>query len=322
MTRPFVVDPILTAISVGFRNPAQALIADRILPRVDVYQEAFKWTEYPLGESFSVPDTTVGRRGQPPVLEFTGQERQGAVTDQGLDSDIPYTDIDAAARARAAGLSVVDPEKRVTVELTSLVQLRREARVAAIVQDPANYSAGRKVTLAGNDQFSAYATSDPYGVIDQAMGSTLVYRPNTIAMGRPTWDIVKRHPRLIKAIKGGLTEDGAIRREQFADLFEIDPERLLIGEGWINTAKKGQPVSLQRIWGKSIQCLYIDPMKGSVDDSTISWGMTAQLGGKIAGSWDDPKIGIKGGKWVRVGEQVNELVVAKDVGYQIGGAIS
>lgn len=320
-TRPFTVDPVLTAIAIGYRNPEVTLIADRVMPRVDVFQETFKWTEYPLAEGFTVPDTTVGRRGQPPVLEFTGTEREGATTDQGMDVDIPYTDIDAAARARAAGLSVVDPEKRAATELTNLVTLRREARVAAVVQNANNYTAGRKVTLAGGDQFSAFDTSDPYAVIDTAMNGTLVYRPNTIAMGRVVWNVIKRHPKLIKAVKND-TGEGAITRQQFAELFEIDPARLLIGEGWINTANKGQPHNLQQVWGKHIECLYVDSTKASTDDSTITWGMTAQLGGKISGSWDDPKIGIKGGKWVRVGEQVNEIVVAKDVGYQIRDVIA
>ncbi|MBN9334710.1 MAG: capsid protein, partial [Devosia sp.] len=122
-----------------------------------------------------------------------------------------------------------------------------------MVQDANDYAAGRKITLVGNDQFSDFANSDPYGVIDAAMNGTLIYRPNTMAFGRVVWNVIKRHPKLIKAVKGGLTEDGAIRREQFADLFEIDPARLLIGEGWINTAKKGQAANLQQIWGKSIQ---------------------------------------------------------------------
>lgn len=320
-TRPFTVDPVLTAIAIGYRNPAHVLIADRILPRVDVYQETFKWTEYPLKEGFTVPDTAVGRRGQPNVLEFTGVEREGATTDQGLDVDIPYADIDAAARARDLGLSTVDPERRAAAELTNLVTLRREARVATVVQDTNNFSAGRKITLAGGDQFSTFATSDPYAVIDTAMNGTLVYRPNTIAMGRVVWNVIKRHPKLIKAVKND-TGEGAISRQQFADLFEIDPSRLLIGEGWINTANKGQAHNLQQIWGKHIECLYIDSSKASTDDSTVTWGMTPQLGGKISGSWDDPKIGIKGGKWVRVGEQVNEIVVAKDVGYQIRDAVA
>ena len=173
----------------------------------------------------------------------------------------------------------------------------------------------------GNDQLSDYVNSDPYGVIDDAMNGTLVYRPNTIAMGRVVWNKIKRHPKLIKAVQND-TGEGAITKQQFADLFEISLDRLLIGEGWVNTAKKGQPVAMSQVWGKSIQCLYIDPMKGAADDNSITWGMTAQLGGKISGSWDDPKIGIKGGKWVRTGEQVKELVVAKDVGYQIAGAIA
>lgn len=321
MTRPFVVDPILTAIAVGYRNPGMALIADRVLPRVGVYQETFKWTEYPLKEGFTVPDTTIGRRGQPNVLEFTGTTREGATTDQGLDTDIPYTDIDAATRAREAGLTIIDPERRAAMELSNLVSLRREARVAAVVQDTNNFSAGRKVTLAAGDQFSSFATSDPYAVIDNGMNGTLIYRPNTIAMGRVVWNVIKRHPKLIKAVKNDNGE-GAITRQQFADLFEINPDRLLIGEGWINTANKGQAANLQQIWGKHIELLWIDPAKGATDDNSITWGMTAELGGKVSGSWDDPKIGLKGGKWVRVGEQVNEIVVAKDVGYQIRDAVA
>jgi hypothetical protein len=319
--RPFVVSPILTAIAVGYRNPAHALIADRVLPRVAVQQEVFKWTSFPLGEAFTLPETEVGRRGRPAQMEFTGIEETAATSDYGLDSDIPYTDIDAADRAREAGLGNVDPEKLAATQLSNIVELAREIRAAAVVQNAANYSAARKVTLAGGDQLSVYATSDPYGVIDTAMNGTLVYRPNTISMGRVVWNVIKRHPKLIKAVKNDNGE-GAITKQQFADLFEIDVERLLIGEGWLNTAKKGQAVNLQQVWGKSIQCTYIDPSKGSADDPTITWGFTAQLGTKIAGSGEDPHIGIKGGKFVRVGEQVKELVAAKDTGYQIGGAIA
>jgi hypothetical protein len=320
--RPFVVSPVLTAIAVGYRNPAHALIADRALPRVAVQQEVFKWTSFPLAEAFTLPETEVSRRGRPAQMEFTGTEETAATSDYGLDSDIPYTDIDAADRAREAGLGNVDPEKLAATQLSNIVELAREVRAAAVVQNAANFSAGRKITLAGNDQLSAFATSDPYGVIDTAMNGTLVYRPNTISMGRVVWNIIKRHPKLIMAVKGGLSEEGAITRREFAELFEIAEDRLLIGEGWLNTAKKGQPVNLQQVWGKSIQCTYIDPSKGSADDPTITWGFTAQLGTKIAGSGEDPHIGIKGGKFVRVGEQVKELVAAKDTGYQISAAVA
>ena len=312
----------MTAIAIAYRNPAATLIADRALPRVPVSQENFKWSEFPIGEAFSLPDTQVGRRGQPNKLEFNSTEKTSATDDHGLDADVPTTDIEAAEAATAKGLSKYNPLHHTTEMLTNLILLAREIRAASVVQDPNNYAAGRKVTLAGGDQFSSFSTSDPFGVIDQAFSSTLIYRPNTMSMGRQVWDVLKRHPRLIKAVKGGLTEEGAITREQFAQLFEIDLNRLLIGEAWVNTSKPGQATALNRVWGKSIQLAYIDPSKAGPTDQVITWGFTAQLGDRIAGTWDDPKIGIKGGQWVRVGEQVKELCVAKDVGYQIAAAVA
>ncbi|HEV7345771.1 MAG TPA: capsid protein [Devosia sp.] len=321
-TRPFNVDPTLTAISIAYRNPALHLIGTRVLPPLQVMQETFKYSTFPIAEAFSVPNTAVGRRSRPPVLEFTGDEATAAVADYGIDSDIPYTDIDAASAARTAGLSTFDPETLASAQLTNLIQLDREVRVAAVVQNAANYSAGRKVTLAGNDQFSAFATSDPYGVIDNGIQSTLVYQPNTHAMGKVVWNKLKRHPKLIKAVKGALTEDGAISRRQYCDLFEIEEDRLLIGEGLINTAKKGQAVSLAGVWGKNIALLYIDPSKGTADDPTITWGFTAEFGQRIAGTGEDPHIGVRGGKFIRVGERVKELVVAPDVGYLVTDAVA
>lgn len=319
--RPFPVDATLTAIAIGYRNPAHTLIGRRALPALPVLSETFKWSEYPLAEGFTVPDTRVGRKSRPNQVEFTMTEKEASVEDYGLDDAIPFSDIEVAARARAEKRSIFDPRSSATEGLTNLIELDREVRAAAIVQDPANYAADKKIALVGTDKFSDYDNSDPYGVIDEGFDKTLVYRPNTVVMGQPVWSRIKRHPRLIKAVKGGLTEDGAITRRQFADLFEIKPENLLIGEALLNTAKKGQNPVMSRVWGDTIELLYLDPSKRTTNDATITWGFTAELGTRISGSIEDKDIGLKGGERVRVGEQVKELVVAKDVGYLIQGAI-
>jgi hypothetical protein len=321
--RPFPVDPTLTAIAIGYRNPAATLIAKQALPPLMVLSEQFKWTTFPLAEGFTLPDTRVGRKGRVNQVEFTASEESSFVQDYGLDDALPQSDIDAAARARAERRSNVDPRAMAVEGLTNLIELDREVRVANVVQDSANFAAGRKITLADpEDQFDDYENSDPYGVIDDGMNGTLIYRPNHIVMGQPVWARLKRHPRLIKAVKGGLTEDGAITRQQFADLFEIPVANLLIGEAFLNTAKKGQDVTLQRVWGKSIQLLYLDPGKQSATDNKITWGFTAEYGTRVSGAIDDPDIGLRGGERVRVGEQTRELVCAKDVGYQIIDAVS
>ena len=136
-------------------------------------------------------------------------------------------------------------------------------------------------------------------------------------MGQMVWSKLKRHPRLIKAVKGGLVEDGAISKMQFAELFEISIHNLLIGEPLLNVAKKGQKADLQRVWGNSIQLTYIDPTKQSSEDGIITWGFTAELEARLAGSIHDPDIGLQGGERVRVGERVRELVCAADIGVQI-----
>lgn len=322
VNRPFPLDPTLTAIAIGYRNPAATLLYSRVLPTVEVMSEQFKWTEFPLGEGFTVPELEVGRKGRVNQVEFTATEKDSSTKDYGLDDAIPYSDIQAAARARAEKRSNIDPRNMAVEGLTNLIELGREVRAAQIVQDANNYDADKKIALVGTDKFSDYDNSDPYGVIDEGMDKTLVYRPNHIVMGQPVWSKIKRHPKLIKAVKGGLTEDGAITKAQFAELFELPPENVLIGMAQVNLSRKGQNVALSRVWGKSIQLLYLDPSKRQADGSVITWGFTAELGGRISGSIEDKDIGLEGGERIRVGEKVRELVAAKSVGYQIQGAVA
>jgi hypothetical protein len=320
--RPFVVDPVLTALAVGFRNPASTRIADQVLPRFPVGGEKFKWTEYPISEAFNVPDARVGRKGRVQQLEFSGTEMTSEVEDYGLDSPVPYSDIQSAEAARAEKRSTFDPEAHAVAMLTDTVENIREVRVAQIVHNLATYAADKRVTLSGTSQFSDYANSDPIGIIKTGMNSTLVYRPNTMVMGIDVWIKLSSHPKIVNAVKGNVTNSGIVSREEFLNLFRGEGiSELLIGEGWYNTAKPNQPVSLARSWGKHISLIHKNPM-ASVEGGGITFGMTAQFGGKIAGRIEDKDIGLQGGYRIRSGERVKELVIAKDVGYFIQNAVA
>lgn len=320
--RPFPIDATLTAIAIGYRNPAHTLIGRRALPPLSVLSEKFKWMEFPLAEGFTVPDARVGRKGRVNQVEFSAEERDSSVEDFGLDDAIPLSDIKEAARARAEKRSNFDPRGAAVEGLTNYIELIREVRAAAIVQNPENYAADKKLALSGTSQFSDYKNSDPFNVIDEAMEKTLVYRPNHMVLGQSVWSKLKKHPRLIKAVKGGLSDEGSITKEQFAALFELKPENILVGEALLNTTRKGQNPALSRVWGKSIQLLYLDPSKQVSDDYKVTFGFTAEYGNRISGSIDDGDIGLEGGERVRVGERVKEIIVAKDVGFQITNAIA
>lgn len=131
--RPFVVDPVLTAVAIGYKNGSAMRIADQVLPRLPVAGEKFKYTVYPIAEAFNTPDARVGRRGAVKQLEFTGTEVTSDVADYGLDSPIPQSDIDVATSARAQGRTVFDPEARATEMLTETIENIRELRAAQLV---------------------------------------------------------------------------------------------------------------------------------------------------------------------------------------------
>lgn len=316
--RPFIVDAALTAIAIKFSNPDVNLIADKVLPRVTVGGEKFQWLKFPIEDSFTVPNTFVGRKGRPNQIEVGASEETASVEDYGLDDMVPNSDVTAAAQQRAAGLSTYDPEARATEVLTDLVLLDREIRVAAKVFDLNVYPAGNRVTLAGNSQFSDFVNSDPIGVINGALDSTLVMRPNKMVLGQSVWTKLRSHPHIVNAVKGGNLNKGNATREQVAELFEL--QEVVVGSSFVNTAKKGQAAVMNRVWGKHISLIYQNGVAGP--DAGMTFGYTAQYGSRLSGRIPDANIGLQGGAAIRVGERVKELIAAPAVGYFIQNAIA
>ncbi len=316
--RPFQVDPVLTAIVVGYRNPAIALIADQVLPRVPSAAK-FGWTRWTDADSFTVPDGRVGRRGRVARVEFSAAELTDQVQDYGWEGSIPQSDIDDAAAQRAAKLSVYDPEARTATGLADIKVLAREQRVANLVFNAASYDASRKITLSGTSQLSDFTNSDPIGVINAGCDATML-RPNTMVFSQSGWTDFRSHPRIVKAVKGGISGDGMVSREQVRDLFEM--QDVLVGAAQYNTAKKGQAMALSRVWGKHIALLHINPLGGLGENPQPTFGFTASCGNGVAMRAEDPDVGLQGGQTIRVGERVKELVSASPCGYFIQNAFA
>lgn len=307
---PFPIRPDLLAVAVGYRNTK--LIADDVLPRKPVGAPEFRYHKYPIGEMFTVPETKVGRKGKPNEVELTAIEATDKVQDHALDDGVPIQDVEAAKSQEG----LPDPEKRAAMSLTELIALAREKRTADLVFAAATYAAGNKAVLAGATQWSDPA-SDPVGAILAAFDA-MVMRPSVAVLGRAVHTKISTHPKICKAVFGNNTDAGIVTRRQLAELFELDD--WLVGEGWINTAKKGQAAVLARCWGKHAAFLHRNPNADTLTGTT--YGLTAQWGGKIAGSEYDKNIGMRGGMQVRVGESVKELVLANDLGYFFENAVA
>ena len=306
--RPFPIDPKLTAIAIAYRNPDVVLIADSVLPRTPTSQE-FKWLEYDLAQGFTVPDTRVGRKSVPNEVEFKAEERTDKVEDHGLDDIVPNEDVEADNQG-------VDPLGNATAYLTNLVNLGREQRVASKVFNPASFSANNQATLSGTSQWS-HESADPVAAIGDALDSPII-RPNIAVFGQQTWTKLRRNVKIVQAIKGTAQGAGMVSRQEFAEFFEL--QEVLVGAGFVNQSKKGQAATMSRVWGKHAAFLYRDRAAGP--QAGVTYGFTAAWGNKIAGSIDEPKIGLIGSQRVRSGERVKEVICARDLGYFFQNAVA
>lgn len=304
---PFPITPALTAITIAYRNAK--LIADSVLPRVPVSKQEFTYLKQTLAESFTLPDTKVGRKSQPNRVDFSAAQTADATQDFALDDAIPQADIDNAPEN-------YDPMGRAVEGISDLIALARERRSSTLVFTAANYPAANKVTLSGTSQWSD-TTSDPIGAIMTGLDA-VIQRPNVMVLGRAAFSKLAQHPKIVKAVLGNAGDSGVARRQDIADIFEL--EEVLVGEGWLNTAKKGQAASLSRVWGK--HCLLFNRNNLADTNRGLTFGYTAQFGTRIAGWQPDSNVGMRGGVVVRAGESVKELIAANDLAYFIENAVA
>ena len=310
MNFPFPIQSELTAITLAYQN--RRLIADEVLPRTPVPSREFKWLQMGRDQMFTVPETLVGRKGQPNEVEFGGTETAGFVRDFGLDDVVPNEDLESAP----AGF---DPLGTAVTGISELVALDREKRVADLIFNQNTYPAANRATLSGTSQWSDYTNSDPYTAIQTALDGMLM-RPNRAIIGRLAWSRLRVHPKITAALAPSATGNTSTSNaggqpatlQAVADLLELD--EILVGEAFINTAKPGQTASLSRCWGKHMAFLHQNPV-ATIRGNAVTFGFTAEWGNRVAGSMPEPKVGLRGAQRVRVGESVNELIVASDVGY-------
>lgn len=314
---PFPINPAQVAVSVKFRNPSVSLIADEVLPRVPVATKEFVFKKYDLAQGLTVPNTHVGRRGQPSEVSFTASDQTGLAEDYGLDDPIPQDDIDQAKASAANGGLMFDPVMDSTEYLTDLLLLDREVRAAGIVFNPATYGANNKIQLSGTDQFDD-PDSDALSILQDGLNATLIFRPNTLVIGGSAWPSLRSNRSLLAAFQPNVSNPkGLLTKQQLAELLEID--QVLVGSGFVNTARKGQTVAPSRVWGGHVALLHINKQANA--QRGITFGFTAQYGSRIAGARPDPNIGLRGGQRNRVGETVKEQIIAPELGYFIQDAV-
>lgn len=235
-----VVDPVLSALALGFSNAE--FVGDRLLPFVGVDKEGGKIPTFGK-DAFKVYSTERALRAK--------SNRISPEDIDGIDIALDEHDLEYPIDYREDAEAAFPLQSHATFRVTEGIRLRHEKMVADMTQNPANYGANNKLALAAGSEFSD-PDSDPEGVIDDAKAAVrngIVKEPNTAVIGYKSWRALKRHPQL-KAI----LSDTRSRLVQLADLREIfEIENIFIGKGVYQT-DDGQVVDL---WGDTMVLAYV-----------------------------------------------------------------
>jgi hypothetical protein len=294
----FPVDPELTAIAIAYKNPDVTLIADSVLPRGPVSSTLFQYTRFnDEVQAFTLPHMRQGPRSKVNRIDLSGVRVAAEVDDNGIACPLSFYDTQTTGKG-------VNARQLATEFLTSLVLLQREVDVASLVFDADTYPADNKVQLTGNDQFSD-TDSDPIGTIQDGLDAALV-RPNVLVFGQLAWRYFRMHADVMQAVHGNEGTKGMASRQQIADLFEV--QEVLVGTGIVNLAKPGATASMARVWGPHVAAIYRDRAAAAAGGLTFGW--TAEFGTRVAGTYPDPEVGIRGGEVCKVGETTKPLVCA------------
>lgn len=306
---PFAIQPDLTGIAIAYKN--DEYIADMIAPRELVNAELFEWDELNIDQMYEFQDDQVGRLSAPNQVTFSSTRVQGSTVDHGLDSPVPQKDMDNYQGVGASPLAIA------TEGVTELVMLNREKRVADIVQSAANYKTSNKVVLSGTSQFSD-STSNPVDAILTALDVPLV-RPRVMVVSNYGWRILRQHPKVVESVKGtgaGSDARGILMRSAMAELFELEAVYVGTSRGKATPRNVDAAASTPaRIWGKHLALLGVDPMAKMLNMNRPTFLITAQFGTRVAGTIQDPDMGLKGGVRVRAGEMVKEVILTKECSY-------
>jgi hypothetical protein len=289
-------DSVLSGVSIKYTN--DELIADQVLPVVPVKKESDLY--YIYTRNWKLPQSKRAAGADANEVEWNLSTSTYTTEEYALKDLIPD-------RVRSNADNPLDMDVDTTENLTELVQLGREKRVADIVFGAANYGA-QTSALAGANQWDDYAGSDPIGDVRDA--KAIVHAasgkmPNTMVIGYQAYLKLLDHPDILERIK--YTQRGLITADLLASLFEVD--KILVGKALYDTTQEGVAESLSYIWGKSVALIYSQPSPGL---KKVSFGYQFQSRGFRTKKWREEG---RDGDFVETGEIRDEKLVAAATGY-------
>jgi hypothetical protein len=278
------IDPILTELSVGFKDAN--IYGLRLAPETPVNTQSARYRVYDrshwlIYRSRREPGTQAnripGRKWSEDQFktaehslasEIYDEERQELLSQGGLADPVFGGDLQ------------IDPEADATEDVTRSIMLEHELLVTSTFRNTANYPSGHTATLTSGgtgtrwsnyalatagDASSAY--SNPVADLKLAFQRVFMHTgrwPNTLAFPWDAVGIIENHPRLVARFQyTGVTDNNA-----WKSLLGLPPEatnnlNIFIVDSVYNAADSiDAPENIQKFWGTDVWIGLVDQTPG------------------------------------------------------------
>lgn len=321
-----LIDPVLTNLAIAYAGGNY--VYDEIVTPMNVATNSGKYPEWSLDDLLRDDvDSEVSDRAETPEIDLSYTLRPYSLTNRRLK-------VSLTPEEQGQAHTALRFRQTKTKHLINRMALRRERRLAAALRKTTN---GGQLTLGGTvatkwDASSGVEIEKNVKAARKAVYDLTGQHVNTAVIN---WDVayaMSLDPAIREIVK--YTPDAGLILSKTGDA--LIPKNLH-GLNWIivdrekvNTAKEGAARNLQSIWGDSVRLL----LKGETD----AWGEPATIyslrgnvstfeaaaaeGGStfaLVDRWTeaDPPV-----EYIRAWENVEEKVVAPDVGYEITDVLS
>lgn len=260
-----VIDPILTTVAQGYKNAE--FVGNVLFPVVPVGQRGGKIITFGK-EDFRLYATARAPGANTKRINYGYSGDPYALTQHALEGQVPFELMDDANAVPSINLGTVAVNKT-----QNIIGLRLEHAQAGIATTAGNYAAGNTVTLAGTDQWSDYANSDPQADIKNAkevVRQKIGRRPNVMEISAAVYSVLQYHPQVIDRIK--YTGRDSATPELLAALFDV--KRVVVGDA----VYENDAGTMVDCWGKHVVLAYTE-ISSVADMGLPSFGYTYQLGG-------------------------------------------
>jgi Phage major capsid protein E len=243
-----VVDPVLSTYARGYAN--QEFIAQRIAPAADVPSRSNRQIRFGK-DGFRRLNTR--RAPGAPVLtvQYGFASDPVSLVQDALQGLVPVETAEEASRVPGINMG----QMAVKMVLDQL-DLGLEIDTATLLRAPTLYAASNKVTLAGTDQWSDYAASDPKADVKEAREAIrrqIGRYPNKLTLGAAVFSVLTDHPKVKEQFK--YTSSDSITEAMLARYFEVD--EVLVGKAIYLPDGTADNAAATDVWGKDAILAYV-----------------------------------------------------------------